>query len=293
MTPNRRDLFRLAGGALWIAGCASSGLAEPRRPTATAPDGFLLMQITDTHLGYAGPANPDPRRSVERALAEIAHWPQRPALVVHTGDVSHITTDGAQRKARLTEAKQLLAQLGAELHVIPGEHDASLDRGAAFGDVFGATHWAFEHAGVHFIGLDNASDPHGGLGADQLAWFAAEVAKVPAHAQLFVFAHRPLFALAQPWDWYTADGDQAVAILERHPGATVFYGHIHQAHLATTGATTHVASRALAFPMPAPMSVVEKKPLPWDAAAIDHGIGYRGIVAEGGAPLWFDRALVG
>lgn len=315
MKQSRRDFFRLTGGALWItagaAACArAGGGTSPRVPSTTAPttgdgrEGFLLMQITDTHWGYTGPANPDPRGTVERAVAEIAAWPQRPDLVIHTGDVSQLTTDAAERKARLTEAKQLFAKLGAELHAIPGEHDASLDHGAVFREVFGPTHWAFEHRGVYFIGLDNASDPKGGLGADQLAWFEAEVAKVPAAAQLIVFCHRPLFALAQTWDWYTGDGDKALAILEKHPGTTVFYGHIHQANLAKTGATLHASSRALVFPLPAPMSVPEKKPLPWDPAAPDHGLGYRGIALGGpadksgeminhGAPVWVDRALVG
>jgi len=310
MKQSRRDFFRLTGGALWItagaAACAKGGLASPRAPSNTttlAGDGFLLMQITDTHWGYSGPANPDPRGTVERAVAEIAAWPQRPDLVIHTGDVSQLTADPAERKARLTEAKQLFAKLGSELHAIPGEHDASLDRGAVFQEVFGPTHWAFEHRGVYFIGLDNASDPKGGLGADQLAWFEAEVTKVPAAARLIVFCHRPLFPLAQPWDWYTGDGDKALAILEKHPGTTVFYGHIHQANLAKTGTTLHASSRALVFPLPAPMSVPEKKPLPWDAAAPDHGLGYRGIVLRGpadksgkmierGAPVWVDRALV-
>jgi 3',5'-cyclic AMP phosphodiesterase CpdA len=304
MTQNRRDFFRLAGGALWItagAGACTGAGAEPRahgEPTRgktdpSAPGSFLMMQVTDTHWGYSGPANPDPRGTIERAIAEIAAWPQRPDLVVHTGDVSHMTTDAAQRKARLTEAKELFRKLGVELHAIPGEHDASLDRGAAFREVFGPTHWAFEHRGVHFVGIDNASDPKGGLGDEQLAWFEAEVNKVPARAQLIVFAHRPLFPLAQTWDWYTGDGDKAIAILEKHPGTAVFYGHIHQANLARTGATTHVSSRALVFPLPAPNSVPEKKPLPWDASAVDHGLGYRGIVIEHGAPLWVDRALVG
>jgi 3',5'-cyclic AMP phosphodiesterase CpdA len=290
MTHNRRDFFRLTGGAVFVAACAS----QPHTTTTptTKTDGFLLMQITDTHWGYSGPANPDPHASVQRAIAEIAAWPQRPDIVVHTGDVTHLTADPTQRKARLEEAKQLFGQLGIEFHAIPGEHDASLDRGAAFRDVFGATHWAFEHRGVYFIALDNASDPKGGLGDEQLAWFAAEVAKVPGRARLIVFAHRPLFALAQPWDWFTGDGDKAIEILEQRPGATVFYGHIHQAHLARTGSTTHVASRALVFPMPAPMSVPEKKPPPWDAAALDHGIGYRNIVLEPSL-VWLDRALVG
>jgi len=252
-----------------------------------------MMQISDTHWGYQGPANPDPHGTIERAIDEIAAWPQKPDLVIHTGDVSQLTTDVGQRKARLAEAKQAFSKLGVELRAIPGEHDASLDRGAAFQEAFGPTHWAFQHHGVYFIGLDNASDPHGGLGDEQLAWFDAEVAKVPPAARLIVFAHRPLFALAQSWDWYTGDGEKAIAVLEKHPGTTVFYGHIHQANLAKTGATTHASVRALVFPLPAPMSVPEKKPLPWDASAADHGLGYRGIVIERGAPLWVDRALVG
>jgi predicted phosphodiesterase len=301
MMKDRRDFFRLAGSALWLtagaAACARAGGAAgpraPGEPDPAAPGGFLMMQISDTHWGYQGPANPDPHGAIERAIAEIAAWPQKPDLVVHTGDVTHMTTDVGQRKARLAEAKQAFARLGVELHAIPGEHDASLDRGAAFQEAFGPTHWAFEHRGVYFIALDNASDPKGGLGDAQLAWFDQEVQKVPASARLIVFAHRPLFALAQAWDWYTGDGEKAIAILEHHPGTTVFYGHIHQANLAKTGATTHASVRALVFPLPAPMSVPEKKPLPWDAAAPDHGLGYRGIVLEGGAPLWVDRALVG
>jgi len=307
MTKTRREFFRLAGSALWItagaAACARVGGAEPRQPGGNsaappppdpdAPGGFLMMQISDTHWGYQGPANPDPRGAIERAIAEIAAWPQKPDLVVHTGDVTQMTTDVGQRKARLAEAKEAFGKLGVQLRAVPGEHDASLDRGAAFQDAFGPTHWAFEHRGVSFIGLDNASDPKGGLGDEQLAWFEQEVGKVPAAARLIVFAHRPLFALAQSWDWYTGDGEKAIAVLEKHPGATVFYGHIHQANLAKTGSTTHASVRALVFPLPAPLSVPDKKPLPWDASAADHGLGYRGIVLEGGAPLWVDRALVG
>jgi 3',5'-cyclic AMP phosphodiesterase CpdA len=174
--------------------------------------------------------------------------------------------------------------------VLPGEHDASLDGGRAFADAFGDTRWAFEHGGVHFVGVDNASDPKGGLGAAQLAWLSARVDEAGS-APLVVFAHRPLFPLAPAWDWHTPDGDQALAILARHPRATVFYGHIHQASLVKTGTTTHVSTRALVFPLPAPMSVPEKKPLPWDPAAADHGLGYRGIVLAYGNALWIERAL--
>ena len=69
-----------------------------------------------------------------------------------------------------------------------------------------------------------------------------------------MFTHRPLFSLAQPWDWFTQDGDRALAILDRHPNTTVFYGHIHQANIAQDQLDLHVSSRSLVFPLPAPMS---------------------------------------
>ncbi|HEY0992019.1 MAG TPA: metallophosphoesterase [Kofleriaceae bacterium] len=299
---NRRDLLRLSGGALWVglasacgAGARGATPAAPASaPTApTARTGFLMFQLTDTHWGYKGPANPDPAAAFERSVAEIAGWPSRPELVVHTGDVTHMTSDAGERKARLEAARALLGKLGCELLVIPGEHDAAADRGAAFQAVFGPTHQARELRGVHLIALDNASDPKGGLGDDQLAWLDREVAKVPADRPLLVFTHRPLFALAQPWDWFTQDGERALAILDRHPNTTVFYGHIHQANLHRTGSTLHIASRSLVFPLPAPMSQPARAPVPWDADAVDHGLGYRGIAMVGAQPTWVERALVG
>jgi predicted phosphodiesterase len=297
----------LSGGALWVGLAAACGAGSDKKGAMTpmaggaaggpamanGNDGFLMFQLTDTHWGYKGPANPDPGGAFERAVAEIAKWPQRPELVVHTGDVTHMTTDAGERKARLETAKGMLAKLGTELLVIPGEHDAAADKGAAFQAVFGPTHQARQLKGVYMIAIDNVSDPKGAIGDEQLAWLDSEVSKVPADKQLLVFTHRPLFALAQPWDWFTADGEKALAILDRHPNTTVFYGHIHQANLHKTNSILHMSSRSLVFPLPAPMSQPNKAPVPWDAAAVDHGLGYRGIALEGAQPTVVERALLG
>jgi predicted phosphodiesterase len=299
---SRRDLLRLAGGALWVGvasacGASARSAAGPGAGAGTSgPEdagGFLMFQLTDTHWGYKGAANPEAGAAFERAVSEIARWPSKPALVVHTGDVTHMTSDAAERKARLETAKAMLAKLGTELLVIPGEHDAAADHGEAFRAVFGPTHHARQLRGVYLIAIDNVSDPKGGIGDEQLAWLEQEVAKVPADRPLLVFTHRPLFTLAQPWDWYTQDGERALAILDKHPNTTVFYGHIHQALIHKTNATLHVSTRSLVFPLPAPMSQPARAPLPWDAAAVDHGLGYRGIALEGLQPTWVERALVG
>ena len=38
-----------------------------------------------------------------------------------------------------------------DIKFMPGEHDASLDHGKAFQEFFGATHYTFDHKGVHFV----------------------------------------------------------------------------------------------------------------------------------------------
>jgi hypothetical protein len=163
---------------------------------------------------------------------------------------------------------------------MPGEHDASLDNGAAFKENFGKTHYTFDHKGVHFIVLDNVSDPGAKIGDEQLAWLKGDLATQKKDARLIVFTHRPLFDLAPKWDWATRDGDQAIALLMPYSNVTVFYGHIHQEHHHQTGHISHHAAKSLMFPLPEPGSQVKRDPLPWNAAAPIRGLGFRQIEAE-------------
>ena len=163
-------------------------------------------------------------------------------------------------------------------------NDAADDAGEAYRENFGELYQAFEHEGVHFIALDNASAPGGALGEAQLSWLAQEVTRVPADAPLVVLAHRPLFDLYPEWDWATADGARAIEVISRHANTTVFYGHIHQEHHHTTGQITHHSARSLIFPLPAPGSVPKRAALPWDASSGDHGLGYRSVRVAGESP---------
>ncbi len=113
---------------------------------------------------------------------------------------------------------------------MPGEHDASLDAGEAYKEFFGAPHCTFDHKGVHFIALDNVSDPGAKLGDEQLAWLAADLKQRKPDDRIVVLTHRPLFALQPQWDWTTADGAKAIELLMPFKNVVVFYGHIHQEH---------------------------------------------------------------
>ena len=164
---------------------------------------------------------------------------------------------------------------------MPGEHDASLDRGAAYKEFFGATHYAFDHKGVHFVALDNVSDPGAKIGEEQLAWLRDDLARLDKAAPIVVLTHRPLFDLAPKWDWATRDGAQAIDILMPYSNVTVFYGHIHQEHHHMTAHIAHHSAKSLIFALPAPGSQDKRTPLAWDPALPNRGMGWRGIEAQG------------
>ncbi|MDB5769587.1 MAG: hypothetical protein JWQ61_4401 [Collimonas fungivorans] len=277
----RRSFLKLAGlgGAIYVSGL--SGWASAAAKAGSAYQDFFFVQLSDTHWGFEGAPNPDAHGTLQKAVKAVNSLEQQPDFIVFTGDLTHTTDDPQERRKRLREFKEIVADLKVkDVRFMPGEHDASLDNGAAYQEFFGKTHYSFEHKGVHFIVLDNVSDPAGSIGEAQLAWLAAELQPLPADANIVVFTHRPLFDLYPQWDWATRDGAKAVELLMPHANVTVFYGHIHQEHHHMTGHIAHHAAKSLIFPLPAPGSQPKRTPLAWDDAYPYRGLGYREIDAE-------------
>ncbi|GBL47343.1 hypothetical protein SFMTTN_3178 [Sulfuriferula multivorans] len=243
---------------------------------------FYFVQLSDTHWGFKGPkVNPDAEGTLKKAVAAVNGLAQQPDFIVFTGDLTHTTDDPQERRKRLAEFREIVSELKVKkVHFMPGEHDASLDHGEAYQEFFGKTHYTFDHKGVHFIVLDNVSDPTASIGEAQLQWLATDLNAQPKDARIVVFTHRPLFDLYPQWDWATRDGDKAIALLMPHPNVTVFYGHIHQENHHMTGHIAHHSAKSLIFPLPAPGSQPKRTPLPWDAAQPYKGLGYRDIEAD-------------
>lgn len=275
----RRDALKLAA----IGGVVFASRLTPR---ALATDDFYFIQISDTHWGFDDPKiNPDPRATLVKSVAAINSVTPAPDFVVFTGDLTHKTDDGAERRRRMAEFKQIIGDLAVPtVYFLPGEHDAAADLGAAFKEQFGLTHQSFDHKGVHFVTLDNVSDPNGLIGEAQLAWLEKDLDALAPDQPVVLLTHRPLFDLKPDWDWFTKDGGRVIDLLQRFTAATVFYGHIHQENHHVTGKVTHVSARSAMYPLPAPGSQPKKAPLPWDAAAKDHGIGWREVKLGAGAP---------
>jgi calcineurin-like phosphoesterase family protein len=286
MTINRRDFLKLAGmgGVVFASGLGYSAVRNGANLSEAADyRDFYFAQLSDTHWGFTGPeANPDAAGTLPKAVAAVNELKVQPDFIVFTGDLTHATEDPKERRRRLGEFKEIVGQLKVkEVRLMPGEHDGSLDHSKAFQEFFGATHYTFDHKGVHFIVLDNVSDPRARLGDAQLQWLDADLKKQNPNSKIVVFTHRPLFDLYPQWDWTTADASQAIKILSQHPNVTVFYGHIHQEHHHMTGRIAHHAAKSLIFPLPAPGSQPKRAPVPWNAASPYKGLGFREIEAEG------------
>lgn len=276
---DRRKFLKLAGVGGVVFASGLPGWAEAQGMANT--EDFLFVQLSDVHWGFKGAPNPDAGGTLQKAIAALNELSPQPDFVVFTGDLTHTTDDPQERRRRLAQFKEIASTIKVkDVKFIPGEHDASLDRGKAYSEFFGQTHYTFDHKGVRFIVLDNVSDPAAALGEEQLAWFRSELDRLERDTRIVVFAHRPLFDLMPQWDWATRDGAKAVELLMPFKNATVFYGHIHQEHHHATGHIQHHAAKSLIFPLPAPGSQPKRAPLAWNPEQPYSGLGFRQVSAS-------------
>jgi 3',5'-cyclic AMP phosphodiesterase CpdA len=242
-------------------------------------DTLFFIQMSDTHWGFNNPKiNPDYAGTLKKGIAEINALHGNPDFLIFTGDETHITTDEAVRRQRMTEFKEIIAGLKIPvIKFIPGEHDASLDNAKAYSEFFGAPHYAFDLKGVHFIVLDNVSTPDGSLGDDQLTWLAGVLNGFDKDSQVIAFAHRPLVDVYAAWGWRTKDGAKALALFKPFRNVKLFYGHIHQEREDDEEGFTQYAAPGMMFPLPAPGSVDKPNPLAWDPEHPYRGLGFRTV----------------
>ena len=277
---NRRDLLKLTGMgvAVFVSGTAVRAAGGRQKRT----DDFYFVQLSDTHWGFNGPnINPDSQGTLKKAIAAVNSLDRQPDFVVFTGDLTQTTDDRKIRRDRMAEFRDIVSQLKVKsVRFMAGEHDASLDRGEAYQEFFGDLHYTFDHNGVHFIVLDNVSDPMAAVGDTQMQWLKADLKQMNKDARIVVLTHRPLFDLAPDWDWATRDGSAVIDVLLQHPNVTVLYGHIHQEHHHMTGHIGHHAAKSLMWALPEPGSVPKKAQIPWNAAAPYNGLGFREVEAQ-------------
>src|SRR5260221_6131363 len=58
---------------------------------AAATEGLTFVQISDTHIGFSKPANPDTAATMNAAGTRIAAPSPRPAFLLHTGAITQLS----------------------------------------------------------------------------------------------------------------------------------------------------------------------------------------------------------
>ncbi len=252
MNIDRRDFLKLLGFGSAVFVFGSKSILNAADEISKAED-FMFFQLSDTHWGFNDPkVNPDWMGTLKKAIAAVNDMKYQPDFIIFTGDLTHTTEDPKDRRKRMSEVRDIISGLKVKnIKFMPGEHDAGLDKGEAFQEYFGKTHYIFDHKGVHFVVLDNVSDPTSTIGDNQLQWLNSELKKLDKDSRIVVFTHRPLYDLYPQWDWWTRDGSKAIELLMPYKNVIVFHGHIHQEYHHMTGHIAHHAAKGMMYPLPA------------------------------------------
>jgi hypothetical protein len=254
------------GGLLWTVGGGVpkvSGFLGTQPALAQVGRGFTFAQISDSHLGFNRPANPETSKTLMEAVSKVAAAPEKPAFMIHTGDITHLS-----KASQFDDADKIISTARLDVHYVPGEHDLIDDGGKAYLQRYGKNTvgrgwYSFDQEGVHFIALVNANetvDGLGHLGPEQIAWLNADLKGRSASTPIVLFAHYPLWNVYKDWGWATDDSVQALDMLKRFGSVTVLNGHVHQIFQKVEGGVTFHTARSTAFPQGAPGQVPSAGP---------------------------------
>src|SRR5579863_9024161 len=79
-------------GVLWtITGGVPHSLGLMGSAAAAEPTGMTFMQISDSHMGFDKPANPNAKGTLEEAIGKVRAMQTKPSFMIHTGDITHLS----------------------------------------------------------------------------------------------------------------------------------------------------------------------------------------------------------
>jgi len=274
-------LFTVTGGEVASRVIGGSGHAA-----AADPGALHFVQVSDSHIGFSGPANTDVTGSFARAIQTINSLPVRPDFVMHTGDLTHLST-----AAQFDQVKQMMSGVRAGgVFTVPGEHDGVGDHGkryrAAFVPAGGEAWYSLDVKGVHVLALVNSLslEKLGHLGGDQIDWVRRDLAGLSADTPIVVFSHIPLFAMYPAWGWGTDDAAVVLSLLRRFASVTCLNGHVHQVFTLTDGNVTFHSATTTAYPLPHPGDGPAPTPVVLPADKLGTALGIREVTYRPGGP---------
>jgi Icc protein len=247
-------------GVVWaMKGGILSARAFGADAAAASDADFTFVQVSDSHVGFSKGVYTDVVGTFQTTVSRINALPKTPSLVLHTGDLTHLS-----KPAEFDTVDQVMKTIKTEQSFyVPGEHDYFVDNGKRYLERFGkgtkgTGYQSFDFKGTHFIGLVNVANITNGqtalgvIGDEQLAWLEKDVASLGSSTPIVVFAHVPLWTVYEKWGWGTQDAAQALGSLKRFGSVSVLNGHIHQILQKVEGNVTFHTARSTAFPQPEP-----------------------------------------
>src|ERR1700730_12100009 len=101
-------------GVLWTVagGIPKSSLMGSAQ---AAEGGFTFLQISDSHVGFDKAANPNALGTLQEAIAKVKALPNKPAFMLHTGDITHLS-----KPKQFDDAAQVIGSVGLDVHYVPG-----------------------------------------------------------------------------------------------------------------------------------------------------------------------------
>src|ERR1700723_173758 len=97
------------------------------KETGKAGD-FSFVQISDSHIGFNKPANPDVTATLQTAIDKINAMPHKPDFIIHTGDLSQLS-----KPSEFDTLDQVLKGASAkQVYYVPGEPATVTDTGKQY-----------------------------------------------------------------------------------------------------------------------------------------------------------------
>src|ERR1700680_2253391 len=109
----------VGSGVLWtVSGGVPHSLGIMGEAVAQEARGLTFLQISDSHVGFDKPANPNALGTLEEAIARVRTMPMKPSFMIHTGDITHLS-----KAAEFDNADRIISQAKLDVHYVPGEQD--------------------------------------------------------------------------------------------------------------------------------------------------------------------------
>lgn len=211
------------------------------------PRPFLLVQITDPHIGATWGAA-DPVVRLQAVLGSIGALGSPVDAIVITGDLAD--NGAADEYAQLTG---LLAAVDVPVYGLPGNHDDRDRLRRQFG-IAGAAgtpvQYAVDLGPLRVIALDTVRPGHDGgeLDRERLDWLDRELAVDGDKPVVIALHHPPLVTGIEAFDKLGLSADERralAAVVVKHPQVSALVsGHFHRAIAGQLGGRPVLATPA-------------------------------------------------